>query len=40
MLPDTVMQVTAANIGGTAEGYYISCVPDSVSSAERKKGAE
>lgn len=37
MLPDTVMQVTAANIGGTAEGYYISCMPDSVSSAEKKK---
>lgn len=37
MLPDTVMQVITVKISGTAEGYQISCMPNSVSSAEKKK---
>lgn len=35
MLPDTVMQVTPANIWGIAEDYSISYMPNSVSSAEK-----
>lgn len=38
MIPDTVMQVTSANVGGIAEDYWISCMPNSVSSAEKSCG--
>lgn len=30
------MQVITVKISGTAEGYQISCMPNSVSSAEKK----
>lgn len=38
MLADTVMQVTATNMGGIAEDYWISWMPNSVSSAEKSCG--